>query len=85
MKSPLRKRRENGVALYLTTVMMVLIIPTIGLTIDSGMLYAIKCGLQGAVDGAALAAARGLSRGTSSSGIYSTAALLKSINDARTG
>src|SRR5437016_10570565 len=61
-----RRTHQSGVAVYITTVMLVLIIPTVGLTIDGGMLYAIKCGLQGSVDGAALAAARGLSRGTSS-------------------
>jgi Mg-chelatase subunit ChlD len=62
-----RRSRESGVAIYITTAMLVMIIPTIGLTIDGGLLYVVKCGLQGSVDGAALSGARGLARGTNSS------------------
>jgi len=64
MKHP-RRNRESGVAIYITTVMLTMIVPTIGLTIDGSMLYAVKCGMQGAADGAALAALRGLARGAS--------------------
>src|ERR1700684_2440662 len=42
---------------------MLFIIPMIGMAIDVGFLYAIKSKLQSSVDGAALAAARGLSVG----------------------
>ena len=62
-----RRSRESGVAIYLTTAMLVMIIPTIGLTIDGSLLYVIKCRMQGAVDGAALAGARALARGNNSS------------------
>ena len=44
---------------------LVFIIPAVGLAIDVGYVYAIKSKLQAAVDGAALAAARGLSLGQS--------------------
>ena len=59
-----RRSRESGVAIYITAVLLVLIIPMVGLAIDSTLLYIVKARLQGAVDGAALAASRGLSRGT---------------------
>jgi Flp pilus assembly protein TadG len=41
-------------------------VPLIGLAIDGTMLYIVKCRLQGAVDGAALAGGRALSRGNDS-------------------
>jgi Flp pilus assembly protein TadG len=44
---------------------LVFIIPAVGLAVDVAYVYAIKCKLQAAVDGAALAAARGLSLGQS--------------------
>ncbi len=61
---PQRRSRESGVAIYITAVLLVMIVPMVGLAIDSTLLYIVKTRLQGAVDGAALAAARGLSRGS---------------------
>lgn len=55
---------ERGVALYVTSVLLVMIVPMIGLAIDGTLLYIVKTRLQGAVDGAALAAAKALARGS---------------------
>ena len=46
-----------------TAIMLVLALPMMGLMMDSTLLFIIKSRLQGAVDGAALAGARGLARG----------------------
>ena len=60
-----RKRiRQRGIAIYVTSVILVMAIPMVGLAIDGTILYVIKCRLQGAVDGAALAAAKALARGS---------------------
>jgi Flp pilus assembly protein TadG len=62
-----RKRiGERGIAIYVSAVILVMAVPMIGLAIDGTMLYIIKSRLQGAVDGAALAAARALARGSDS-------------------
>jgi Mg-chelatase subunit ChlD len=58
-----REQRQKGFALVLTTLCMLMMIPTVGLAIDAGFLYAIKAKLQAATDAAALAAARSLSVG----------------------
>jgi Flp pilus assembly protein TadG len=52
-------------AVIAATIMLVLLIPVTGLAIDVTLLYVDKARLQGAVDGAALAGAEGLARGTS--------------------
>ena len=57
------KRRERGITLLVGTVSLIFIVPLMGLAVDAGFLYATKSKLQAAVDGAALAAARGLSIG----------------------
>ncbi len=58
------KPRQSGVVLLFTTVALLLVvIPVVGLSIDAGVAYAVKGRLQTAVDGAALAAGRSLSRG----------------------
>jgi Flp pilus assembly protein TadG len=58
------RRRESGVVLLFTTLALLLVvIPVVGLSIDAGVAYAVKGRLQTAVDGAALAAGRSLSRG----------------------
>src|SRR5947209_2227295 len=57
------KTAERGVAIYVSVVLLVLTIPMMGLAIDGTLLYIVKTRLQGAVDGAALAAAKALSRG----------------------
>lgn len=59
------RQTERGMAVIATTIMLVILIPVIGLAIDVTMLYIDKARLQGAVDGAALAGAEGLARGTS--------------------
>jgi hypothetical protein len=46
-----------------TLMMMFMVLPAVGLAIDAGVLFAMKAKLQMATDGAALAAARSLSRG----------------------
>lgn len=59
-----RNRRERGIVLILSALMLIfIVIPTVGLAVDAGIMYAIKAKLQTAADGAALAAARSLSRG----------------------
>lgn len=61
-----RKRRqsERGFVIHLYAFMMLfIIIPMVGLALDAGIVYFIKSKLQTACDGAALGAARSLSRG----------------------
>ena len=65
---------ERGAVLLLTTLaLLFIVIPMVGLAIDGGTLYAVKAKLQTATDGAALAAARSLSRGLSLSSQQSSA------------
>ena len=63
----MRKRSEGGFTLILGMLSLLFIIPVIGLAIDVGFLYISKSKLQAAVDGAALAAARSLNIGQSTS------------------
>ena len=58
MASQRRRLAQKGVSLLVGTASMVLLIPSAGLAIDAALLYYTKARLQGAVDGAALAAAR---------------------------
>jgi Flp pilus assembly protein TadG len=58
-----RKKPSKGMAVLVTSVAMVFIIPAVGLSIDAGMLYAVKAKLSAASDAASLAAARSLSVG----------------------
>lgn len=55
--------QQRGVALLVFTLSLVLVIPTVGLAIDAGILYAIRAKLSAAADAAALAAGRSLSVG----------------------
>jgi len=59
-----RRIKERGAAIYVTACILVMAVPMAGLAIDGTILYILKCRLQGAVDGAALAAARSLARGS---------------------
>jgi Flp pilus assembly protein TadG len=59
------KNARRGFAAVATSVMLVILIPVFGLAIDVTLLYVDKTRLQGAVDGAALAGAESLARGTS--------------------
>jgi Flp pilus assembly protein TadG len=66
--SSMRRRRdggggERGIAVLLTALFLVGLIPVAGLAIDASVLYAVKAKLSTACDAAALAAARSLSRG----------------------
>jgi Flp pilus assembly protein TadG len=62
-----RKRGERGVSLILGTTAIVFIVPMMGLAVDVGFLYSAKARLQASVDGAALAAARALTLGATTS------------------
>jgi Flp pilus assembly protein TadG len=65
-RKPCRSQRERGAVLLITAMMLLFIVfPAVGLAIDGGVAFAVKARLQTAVDGAALAAARSLSRGLS--------------------
>jgi hypothetical protein len=55
---------EKGFVMVMYTLMMLfIIVPMVGLAIDTGILYTIKAKLQASVDGAALGSARSLNRG----------------------
>ncbi|HNY42051.1 MAG TPA: pilus assembly protein TadG-related protein, partial [Bryobacteraceae bacterium] len=58
-----RTRREKGVALLLTAIFTVCLIPVVGLAIDASYMYVVKAKLSTAADAAALAAARNLNVG----------------------
>jgi len=74
------RRREKGISLVLGVAGLVwLVIPMLGLFIDLGILYSAKARLQAAVDGAALAAARALNLGQSTSA-QATAAQQNAVN-----
>lgn len=57
------RRSEKGASLLVGITSLVMIVPLTGLTIDVGILYAVRSKIQGAVDGAALSAARALNLG----------------------
>src|ERR1700754_4588718 len=58
------KNSEKGIVTFITASALVfLIFPFVGLAIDTGVAYMVKAKLQTAVDGAAIAAGRSLSRG----------------------
>lgn len=73
-RSRTERKGERGFVLTLYTLMMLfVIVPMVGLAIDSGIMYLIKGELQTAVDGAALGAARSLSANVSLSSQESNA------------
>jgi Flp pilus assembly protein TadG len=56
-----RRQRQSGVAIILLTLMLMsVLLPMVALAIDVTMLYVVKAKLQGAVDGAVLAAGRSI-------------------------
>lgn len=62
------RKRQKGVSLVVTIAGLVwVIMPMLGLVVDLGIVYSAKARLQAAVDGAALAAARALSIGATTS------------------
>jgi Flp pilus assembly protein TadG len=58
-----REERERGMAVMLTGIMLLFIIPAVGLAIDAGVLYVIRGRLTAACDAASLATARNLNLG----------------------
>ena len=58
-----RKYQERGVALLLTAIFTICLIPVVGLAIDASYMYVVKAKLTAAADAAALAAARNLTVG----------------------
>ena len=73
MASQRRRLAQKGISLVVGTASMVLLIPSAGLAIDAALLYYTKARIQGAVDGAALAAARSLSLGATTQAQAATA------------
>ena len=71
-------KSESGVALMIFALLLVGIIPAIGLAIDLSIVYIGQSKLSAAVDAAALAAARGLSRGNDSGAQQSNAVTVAS-------
>ena len=61
------KRNQRGVITFVSAIFLTMAVPMIGLAIDGTILYISKTQLQGAVDGAALAAAKALSQTTETS------------------
>jgi Flp pilus assembly protein TadG len=66
-------RRDKGIAIVLTGVLLLLLIPVVGLAVDAGALYVIKAKMVMATDAAALAAARSLNVGMSMAAQEATA------------
>src|SRR5665213_1070343 len=79
MASQRRRLAQKGVSLIVGSASLVLLIPSAGLAIDAALLYYTKARLQGAVDGAALGAARALTLG-STTAAQSTAAKQNAVN-----
>ncbi len=63
ISTPKHKKGESGTSLVVAVASLVFLIPMIGLAVDVGFLYVVKARMQGAVDGASLAAARALNLG----------------------
>jgi Flp pilus assembly protein TadG len=79
MASQRRRLAQKGVSLVVGAASMVLLIPSAGLSIDAALLYYTKARLQGAVDGAALGAARALTLGATTAA-QSTSAKQNAVN-----
>ena len=73
MATQRRARNQKGVSLFVAALSLLFIIPMSGLMIDAAVLYVVKARLQAAVDGAALAAARALVLGQTTSAQASSA------------
>ena len=59
-----RLRRESGMAIIVTAIMLTFLIPMVGLAVDGGVMFIVRARLEAALDSAALAAGRGLNTGT---------------------
>lgn len=55
-----RMRERRGIAVLLTSLMMLILMPIVGLSIDAGYAFLVKTRMSAAMDSAALAAGRGL-------------------------
>lgn len=75
MKTLNRQGQRGITILTFATMLAFLLIPMVGLVVDVGVLYNVKARLQTAVDGAALAAGRGLSRSADPTAQQATATL----------
>src|SRR3982074_2563147 len=53
-----KRARTGGIAVLLTSVMIIGVMMAVGLAVDVGMMYAVKTKLSAAADAAALAGAR---------------------------
>lgn len=58
-----RSKRERGIAVMVTALILMVAVPTMGLMFDGTLMFVVKARLQGALDGAVLAGARALARG----------------------
>src|SRR6202142_3488725 len=61
------RSRQKGISLRVAGLSLTFIVPAVGLMIDVSVLYSVQARFQSAVDGAALAAARALNLGQSTS------------------
>jgi Flp pilus assembly protein TadG len=59
-----RMRRSRGMAVMVTALTLLFLIPMVGLAIDGGLAFIVKARMGAALDSAALAAGRGLTTGT---------------------
>ena len=62
-----RARRERGMAVEVTALTLLFLIPLVGLAIDGGVAFMVRTRVGAALDSAALAAGRGLISGTTQS------------------
>jgi len=64
--------RERGMAVMVTAITLLFLIPLVGLAVDGGIAFVVKARLGSALDSAALAAGRGLTSGTTQSAAASS-------------
>ncbi len=63
---PMRRRaRERGIIVLLTAICLLIMLPIVGLAIDTAVFYVVKASMQAASDASAIAAARSLNVGLS--------------------
>ena len=74
-----RLRRESGMAIIVTAIMLTFLIPMVGLAVDGGVMFIVRARLEAALDSAALAAGRGLNTGTTQA-LAETAATTSAVN-----
>ncbi len=67
------KFRERGMAVIVTAITLLFLVPLVGLAIDGGLAFIVKARMGAALDSAALAAGRGLTTGTTQSAAASAA------------